>query len=199
MKLKKNKLSYLLFLFLAMACDTNFTPKPKAFNRIDLPPHKYQKLKDSSLPYHFQYSKIALVIKDTTGNKKEKELYRIVHYPAFDCNIHLTYKPIKESIDTLNSYISEGYRLRDGHDKKAYGFDERYDTTDLGYQLAAFELEGNVPSPFQFMVHDSTTHFLRGALYFQVATKNDSLAPVINYVKEDIYHMINTIDWKNSQ
>ena len=82
--------------------------------------------------------------------------------------------------------------------KKPMAFDEVYDTTNLGYQLAAFELEGDVPSPFQFMVHDSTSHFLRGALYFQVATKNDSLAPVINYVKRDIHHLIETVDWYES-
>ena len=117
-----NSLFSIILLFVLMACNETYTPKPRAFNRIDLPPHTYQQLKDSSLPYFFEYSKEAIVIKDSLRYKKEKKLYRIVHYPDFDCNVHITYKPIKQNLDTLNSYINEGFRLRDGHDKKAYGF-----------------------------------------------------------------------------
>jgi gliding motility-associated lipoprotein GldD len=56
-----------------------------------------------------------------------------------------------------------------------------------------------VPSQFQFYVTDSTTHFLRAALYFRTALKNDSLAPVINYMKEDMLHMLETLEWKKEK
>jgi len=58
-------------------------------------------------------------------------------------------------------------------------------------------LSGEVPSQFQFHITDSTQHFLRGALYFRTATKNDSLAPVIEYVKKDIVHLLNTLTWND--
>ena len=58
------------------------------------------------------------------------------------------------------------------------------------------ELEGEVPSQFQFHITDSTDHFLRGALYFKTATKNDSLAPAIEFLKSDIIHLLNTLEWK---
>jgi gliding motility-associated lipoprotein GldD len=45
-------------------------------------------------------------------------------------------------------------------------------------------------------VTDSTKHFLRGAVYFNTATKNDSLAPVIRYLKQDAIHLIQTLRWK---
>ena len=48
---------------------------------------------------------------------------------------------------------------------------------------------------FQFITTDSVNHFLRGALYFQVATKNDSLAPIIEYIKKDMIHILNTLEW----
>jgi gliding motility-associated lipoprotein GldD len=57
------------------------------------------------------------------------------------------------------------------------------------------ELTGEVPSHFQFFVTDSTQHFLRGALYFP-SVQEDSLSPVIEYVKKDIIHMLNTLEWK---
>ena len=39
-------------------------------------------------------------------------------------------------------------------------------------------------------------HFFRGALYFRTATDNDSLAPVIEYVKTDMVRMLNTLKYK---
>ena len=52
-----------------------------------------------------------------------------------------------------------------------------------------------MPTQFQFHITDSSSHFLRGALYFNIATKNDSLAPIINFVKIDMIHLINTLEW----
>jgi hypothetical protein len=37
---------------------------------------------------------------------------------------------------------------------------------------------------------------LRGALYFNTALKSDSLAPVIEYLKKDVIHLLNTLEWK---
>ncbi|WP_332913198.1 hypothetical protein [Algoriphagus boritolerans] len=55
------------------------------------------------------------------------------------------------------------------------------------------ELSGEVPTQFQFFVTDSTDHFLRGALYFNTAMKNDSLAPVIEHIKIDMTHLMNSV------
>ncbi len=193
----KNSLLLIALSLLVLSCSEDFTPKPKGFNHIPLPEHSYIVLSDTNSPYSFEYASIAKVYRDSLGYSDFKQHYKIIEYPEQLCKIHLTYKRIKGSIDTLNSYIGEGYRLLDGHDKKAYGFEEVYDTTDTGLNLALFELEGDVPSQVQFMVHDSTTNFVRGALYFEVATKNDSLAPVINYVREDIRHMLDTMEFKD--
>ncbi|MCD4731953.1 MAG: hypothetical protein K8R74_15210, partial [Bacteroidales bacterium] len=51
-------------------------------------------------------------------------------------------------------------------------------------------------SPYQFYLTDSTDHFVRGALYFNAVPNNDSLAPVIAFLKDDINHMIETFKWK---
>ena len=63
-------------------------------------------------------------------------------------------------------------------------------------RASVFELQGEVPSQFQFYTTDSTRHFFRGALYFRTATDNDSLAPVIEYVKTDMIRMLNTLKYK---
>ena len=60
-----------------------------------------------------------------------------------------------------------------------------------------YEINGmGAASPYQFYLTDSIHHFMRGSLYFDVVPNNDSLAPVISYVKTDIQHLFETINWK---
>ena len=71
--------------------------------------------------------------------------------------------------------------------------------TPNGLTASVFELEGEVPSQFQFFVTDTTDHFFRGALYFRTATANDSLAPVIEFIKVDIMHLLNTLKFEDKK
>lgn len=197
--MKLYKILSILFaaLFVVSCSDksTDFIPKPKGFNHINLPDHKYVEFNEEGFPYTFEMSKFAISEKDSILVEKKKH-YKTINYPTLGFKIHITYKDIKQSEDTLRSYIAEGYKLRDGHDKKAYGFNEQYAQNANGDNVAIFEIEGNVPSQYQFMLHDSTDHFMRGVLYFPIATKNDSLNPVIQYAKDDMQHLINTVKWK---
>ena len=43
-----------LALLAACTAAPDFTPKPKGYNRIDLPPHRYQEL-GGGHPYAFEY------------------------------------------------------------------------------------------------------------------------------------------------
>ena len=63
-----------------------------------------------------------------------------------------------------------------------------------------YEIEGSgAASPYQFFLTDSLSNFVRGALYFNVVPNNDSLEPVINFIIEDIEHLINTFQWKEKE
>lgn len=192
--LKINTIVY-LFLFLA-SCTTDFKPKPKGYNHIDLPEHRYQLFTEADKPYVFEYNVNAFPEDDTASYKEKKKLYKILKYPELNFNIHLTYKDINGSTDSLDSFINESFRLAYGHDVKAYGITPEMVTLPGKMTATIITLEGDVPSQYQFFVHDSTMHFLRGAVYFPIANKNDSLAPVIEYVKEDIQHLLKTLKWK---
>ncbi|NQX92731.1 MAG: hypothetical protein HRT74_11515 [Flavobacteriales bacterium] len=61
-----------------------------------------------------------------------------------------------------------------------------------------YQLEGNVASPIQFFVTDSSNYFLRGGLYFENIPNADSLAPVVEFIKDDIVNMMETIQWQDS-
>lgn len=194
---------FLVTVFLAIllySCGSsteNAVPKPKGYNYIDLPKPAYSQLPSNieTFPYTFEYSNQAVAFDDTSSWKSLKEYYKIIDYKEFQARLHITYKPINNSIDSLNEYITESYRLLEGHNKKAYDFRHSLDTL-AGNNICLFEIEGEVPSPFQFYAHDSTNHFMRGAVYFDTATKNDSLAPVIDFVKNDVRHLLETLEWQ---
>jgi gliding motility-associated lipoprotein GldD len=59
-----------------------------------------------------------------------------------------------------------------------------------------FTLKGNAATANQFFATDSVKHFLRGALYFEATPNEDSLRPVNNFLREDLKHLINTLQWK---
>jgi gliding motility-associated lipoprotein GldD len=195
----KNMISCLFVAatFMLISCEENtYIPKPRAYNRIDLPDHQYQQLPDS-LPYGFQYSQHARILPDTSWIA---EPYWInIYYPELEANIQLTYKPVLGQDQKLKEHFRDAYKLTSKHQIKAYAIDEGIITNPRGNVAVINEISGEVPSQFQFFTTDSTTHFLRGALYFETATKNDSLAPVIEYVKKDIIHMINTLEWKEDK
>ena len=82
------------------------------------------------------------------------------------------------------------------HNVKAYGIEESLIRIPNGQIASVTELEGEVPTQFQFFTSDSTHHFFRGALYFNTATQNDSLAPIIEFIKKDMIHLLNSFEWK---
>jgi gliding motility-associated lipoprotein GldD len=59
-----------------------------------------------------------------------------------------------------------------------------------------YDLKGNTASAVQFYVTDSVNHYLRGSLYFSAEPNADSLAPVIEFFRADILHLIETLKWK---
>lgn len=182
-------------MVIAVACKPDFMPKPKGFNRIELPESNYQALPDS-FPYSFEYSKFAKILKDSSWIA---EPYWIdIYYPRFGASIQVSYKPVKKDKDLLIEYVATAYKLTSKHQVKAYAIDKAIFKTKTGKTAEIAKLSGEVPSQYQFFTTDSINHFLRGALYFNTATQNDSLAPVIDYMREDILHLLNTLEWRDN-
>lgn len=183
---------WLLLILFFSACSQDYIPKPKGYNKISLPEHDYLALPDS-FPYQFQYSKYAEVQIDSSWMR---EPYWInIYYPEFLATIQITYKAIDNDKARLQEFLNDSYKLTAKHQVKAYAIEETILQTPQNHTAIVAELTGEVPTPFQFYSTDSTDHFIRGALYFRTASKNDSLAPVINYIKKDIIYMLNTLSW----
>lgn len=182
-----------IFVLITIGCEETYTPKPKGYNRLVLPEREYVSLPDS-LPYTFEISKAAKILPDSSWIA---ERYWIdLYYPEITANIQITYKNLKQDEQFLKELVKDSYKLTSKHQIKAYSIEESVIKTPSGKTAVIAELEGEVPSQFQFFITDSTNNFLRGALYFRTSTKNDSLAPAIEYMKVDAMHLLNTLEWK---
>lgn len=170
----------------------DYTPKPRAYFRIDLPQKSYQKF-DTIFPYSFEYPTYAIIKRD---NKSNAENYWLnIHFPEYKATIHITYKAVYNNLDSL---IQSSRKFVDKHINKASSIKEKsYDNPENLIYSLVYNIKGNeVASPYQFFATDNKKHFIRGALYFNMQPNNDSLAPVIEFIEKDIDHLISTLRWK---
>jgi gliding motility-associated lipoprotein GldD len=187
------------FLLTLLSCGTapeeenTAVPRPKGFPMMGIPSHTYQTL-EKGHPFSFELSRFAEVKKDTFARAEPHWMY--IYYPRWDAFIQLTYKPVQGDRKRLDKMIRDSYVLASKHQMKANRIEDAILTRRDGSKATIIELEGDVATPFQFFTTDSTTHFLRGAVYLNTAMKNDSLAPVIRYLKQDAIHLIQTLQWK---
>jgi gliding motility-associated lipoprotein GldD len=188
-------IAIIIMMFSFMSCggsEGDYVPKPKGYFRIDLPKRHYV-LFDSTYPYTFEYPAYAKISPDT--EKKAEPYWMNLDFPAFTGKVHISYKSVKKN---LAKYAEDAYTMAMKHIPKADNIDdERIVIKDHKVYGIIYDITGEgAASTYQFFVTDSLTNFVRGALYFNVKPNNDSLAPVIDYLKEDIRHMIKTFRWK---
>jgi gliding motility-associated lipoprotein GldD len=187
-----NLLIPLFFLF--VGCAGDYLPKPMGYNRIDLPEKSYTQLENGH-PYTFEHSVHALVEADSFN--LQETAWINLYYKKLGGKVHFTYLELDSKGKDIKTVFDDAVKLTAKHQVKAYGIEESVLLTPKGYTGVIAELTGEVPTQFQFFVTDSTKNFLRGALYFETAMKNDSLAPAIEYIKIDMAHLINTLEFKN--
>ena len=173
------------------SCDNSATPKPSGYLRIDFPERSYGLYEDQEF-YQFEIPEYATVEIDS-GPNAEPGWVNIV-FPELNGTIHLSYKPVG---DNLAAYITDSRDLVYKHTVKAQGIEESPFIHREEHRFGmVYDLKGDVASAIQFFVTDSTDHFLRGSLYFNCPPNRDSLNPVIEFLREDIIHLIETTTWK---
>ena len=107
----------------------------------------------------------------------------------------MTYRPVEGNLKEL---LIEAEKLTFNHTIKADGISSiPYSNTEKQVYGAIFEVSGNAASPIQFHVTDSTDNFITGAVYFNVQPNYDSIKHAINYLRQDIMRMIESMQWKN--
>lgn len=173
-------------LLIFFACNDDVLPKPKGYLSLEYPQKKYQNL-TLKRPYTFKVSKNALLIDDANNWLKIK-------YPALKASIDITYIPINKNIKEL---LTDAEKLVFKHAVKAAQIIPK-DFVNLEKKVfgSLYVITGNAASNLQFHATDSTTHFIKGSLYFYVKPNYDSILPAVDYIKKDILKLIETLEWK---
>jgi gliding motility-associated lipoprotein GldD len=188
-------LSLFVSLLFGSSCiseEEYYNPKPRGYFRIDLPSVEYQSF-DTAFPYGFEFSKHANI---TPHLSNDAEPFWIdINYPDLAATIYISHKVVKNN---LYEYTEDARSFANKHIPKANDLFELivHDPKSRVFGKI-YHIDGSgVASTCQFWVTDSTKNFVRGSVYFNMMPNNDSLAPVIDYLRNDVLHMMNTFEWK---
>lgn len=195
------KLNFLLVvtLFFAACRPEVYTPKPRGYFNIPLPEHAYRNFDSSGFPYSFEYPVYSNILANPTffGEKPQDPFWLNIDFPGIGGKIYLSYKQIDQA-HTLANLNEDSYEMSfNAHNKKADYIKDFMFSYDANRVYGIFyNVTGDAASAYQFYATDSVKHFIRGALYFETTPNADSLAPLNEFIKDDIRHMIETLTWK---
>jgi len=184
--------------WLLVACNSDYSVgKKKGYFHIDFPEKKYQLFSQPGYPYTFEYPVYATVSKDSTFfGDKAGDWWVNIDVPQFAGRIYISYKEIGGA-NKFDSLVRDGFKMAyKQHVDVSTGIEETRILTPNKVEGIYFSLGGNTATANQFFLTDSTKHFLRGALYFNAAPNADSLGIVNDFLKKDLEHLINTLQWK---
>jgi gliding motility-associated lipoprotein GldD len=189
------KFNYLIIFILICSltcCRNSVVPKPEGYFRIDLPGKSYR-LYDTLCPFTFEYPVYGKISYDV--GKISEPCWFNIEFPQYKAKIHISYKVISNNLESI---LKESNDFAYSHSIKADAINEQpWQNVNKKVFGILYDIKGNTASSVQFFVTDSTKHFLRGALYFTAQPDEDSLAPVIQFFREDIVHLVETFKWKN--
>ncbi len=186
------KFLFIALIFLISSCKEEAKiPKPPTFLRIELPQHNYERYNDDC-QYSFlipTFYKVKPVI-----NNGNKTCHKDIDLGQLNGSLHLSYIKMEEPLSTYVNYVNDKI---DEHKIKATAInDKRILRHDAKVYCTFFALEGNVASPFQFYLTDSSNHFVSGVVYFNSTPNYDSLKPTLDYLQVDLDEFIQTFEWK---
>lgn len=191
----KNILSHIAvaaMVLILVGCSRPSTPKPYGYYRLAIPQHQYVPSTDliKGLPYSFSVSSHATITRSDATHPD----YINIHYPSINSTIHCTYLPIRHN---LNGLLADAEEMVYSHTVKASAIPEQ-EYADAAHHVYGvyYEFEGNTATSAQFFLTDSVHHFFRAAVYVNSVPNQDSLAPVIEFLKADARTMIESFQWQ---
>ncbi|MCS6928737.1 MAG: hypothetical protein NZM43_04480 [Saprospiraceae bacterium] len=196
-------LSFLLSLIVAAillpACDERVAmPKPRAYPRVIYPKKKYIPFRAGGCPFTFEMPEYAEIEQDVSffDEGPKSDCWFTLHVRSLNAQLHCSYYPIN-SRTRFDELVQDAFTMAQKHNIKANYIEEIpvYRSANRVYGVV-FHLEGPTASFYQFFLTDSVRHFLRGALYFRTQARPDSLAPVLDFMRQDMNRLIETLRWQ---
>lgn len=203
------------FICILFSCNSTYTSKKKGYFQIPLPQHAYQKFENAQFPYSFEYPVYGNIVKDSTyfEANPENDFWVNVDFPEYNARLFLSYKQVggkslykkKQSdgtyrdslgVNIFDNMVNDAFNLTNKNDIMASSIEDSLMKTPLDIHGIFFNVGGNAATAHQFFLTDTVRHFIRGALYFEATPNADSIRPVQDFLREDVFHLINTFRWR---
>ena len=172
--------------------EESYIPKPPTYLRLELPDHTYKTHTDDCA-YTFDIADLYEVNAapvDQNGNACHKR----IDLGPLNGTAYLRYWKISEP---LAYYINNANDEIDRHKLKATNIvDKQIIRADDKVYGTFFELQGNVATPYQFYLTDSTDNFVYCEVLFNSTPNYDSLIPTLDYLERDLMQLVQTLKWK---
>ncbi|MFT5858954.1 MAG: gliding motility-associated lipoprotein GldD [Flavobacteriaceae bacterium] len=181
----------LITIALSSCQETNYIPKPPTYLRLELPDHTY-KVHQDDCSYAFEVADLFTVNEaPADGNSV---CHKRIDLGPLNGTAYIRYWDIEEP---LAYYINSANDEIDRHKIKATKINDKTILRPEDNVFGSFfELQGNVATPFQFYLTDSTDHFIYCEVLFNSTPNYDSLIPTLDYLERDLTHMVETLVWK---
>lgn len=188
-----NLIIFTIFLLGLYSCTLDKTiPKPSTHLRLDIKHEGYNSYQ-SDCGYSFDVDKL-FTVKDVMDSDGSLTCHKDIDFNQLNGVLNFSYiimdRPLKDYIDYALDKVDEHKVKASAINDSSFLFPEKRVFGTL------FELKGDVASPFQFYLTDSTRRFVSGVVYFNSVPNYDSLRPTLDYVKKDLVQMIETFQWK---
>ena len=180
-----------LFFFTLMifSCKENNLPKQNGFLRIEFKEPYYSIYEETDTSFNFYYNSNSTDL-DQIGNNQF-----LFDYSDINLYLNLSFYNIKNNHD-LEKKVGDFSLILDTHTKKSNGVILReYDNDNRRIFGKLYEIKGDVASPVQFYLTDSISNFISGSVNLKFKSNYDSIFPSIQYVKNDILVLFESINW----
>ncbi|MEM6378194.1 MAG: hypothetical protein AAF705_08270 [Bacteroidota bacterium] len=189
---------FLTLFIVACGNDVSVTPKPRTYPKVEYPVQSYQAYQAPSCDFAFTYptyGQIEESLDAATATESDSECWFDIAFPDFKGRLHCSYYKIgaQKSFEDLKK---DAFEMADYHNKRANYIDELIiNRQDANVEGFVFAIEGPAATPFQFYLTDQEKHFFRASLYFDTKVRPDSIAPIYEFVREDMMKIIETFEW----
>ena len=189
----------LIVAFASCVESESYIPKPRIYPKVNYPEKSFVEYKNNDCPFEMSVPSYMVYLEDSLKNNKESSFNCWFDLYSKDLNayIHFSYVGFDKR-SKFDELVEDAFEMADKHNVKASYRDEiRISYPNKNVYGLLFDIDGPVASPVQFFLTDSTSHFLRGSLYFKGEVNRDSILPVYNFVRSDLPPMFDSFSWTN--
>ncbi|MDA8904291.1 hypothetical protein N9I95_00380 [Flavobacteriaceae bacterium] len=188
------KLVYIL-IFLFWSCDSVELPKPNAYLRLDFPSPSYKEANFEANGTTVELNTVSTYF-TKIKNISNSLISKTIFYPLINAEIKLEYYNLNRN-NKLNNRLKNLNDFTSIHLKKSLKPPKIQEFINPNTKVYAsiINIKGDVTSPYQFYATDSVNNLIIGILSLKSKTKYDSVLPALDYLRNDIYHLIESIKW----